>query len=278
MAEKGTTLEVNDAGIWVTYARGMKGKSMREFRAICDQYGESLFGVKPPQDPLDGAEDEDKNIDIETAIQKELQNAKENATSKQNSVFKPVSTGLECLFFMKTAQPIDALKLTQQMCQDAKDCPDPRQRKTKYINRLTPVQDTDKATEKGIERVARSVLAQSFQLKSESGDDEPQDGAAETTACTYAIRHNIRNHTTFKSEAVIKKIAGLVSPKHKVNLSNPDKVVLVEIFQMFCGISVVDGKQWEELKRYNLNELYKLSTETKQNGPDAAAVTAATEQ
>jgi hypothetical protein len=48
----------------------------------------------------------------------------------------------------------------------------------------------------------------------------------------YAIRHNIRSHSTFKSDVVIKKIAGLVSPKHKVNLGSPDKVVLVEIFQV----------------------------------------------
>lgn len=48
----------------------------------------------------------------------------------------------------------------------------------------------------------------------------------------YAIRHNIRNHTVFKSDAIIKKIAGLVDTKHKVNLSNPDKVILVEIFQV----------------------------------------------
>jgi tRNA acetyltransferase TAN1 len=35
--EMGSTLEVDDAGIWVTYARGMKGKSMREFKAICNK-------------------------------------------------------------------------------------------------------------------------------------------------------------------------------------------------------------------------------------------------
>lgn len=53
-----------------------------------------------------------------------------------------------------------------------------------------------------------------------------------TMSFQYAIRYNIRNHTAFKSSEVIKKIADLVSPKHKVNLSNPDKVVLVEIFQV----------------------------------------------
>ncbi|KAH6890971.1 hypothetical protein B0T10DRAFT_298339 [Thelonectria olida] len=278
--DMGSTLEVDDAGIWVTYARGMKGKSIREFKAICNKYGESLFGVEAPKDPLDEEKDEHDGLDIEASIQQELESFKESKP-KERQVFTPVSTGLECLFFMKTAKPIDALRLTQQMCQDAKNCPDPRERKTKYINRLTPVQDMDKATESGIERVARSVLGKSFELKSEGDKDgeEGQNGGdvAEAPACTYAIRHNIRSHSTFKSDVVIKKIAGLVSPKHKVNLGNPDKVVLVEIFQMYCGISVVDGKQWEELKRYNLNELYKLASETNKKDesgpPDAAAAT-----
>lgn len=35
-----------------------------------------------------------------------------------------------------------------------------------------------------------------------------------------------------KSEVVIKNIAGMVDPRHKVNLGSPDKVVLVEIFQV----------------------------------------------
>lgn len=33
--ELGTTLGVGDEGIWVTYARGMKGKALREFKEIC---------------------------------------------------------------------------------------------------------------------------------------------------------------------------------------------------------------------------------------------------
>ncbi|KAH7154833.1 hypothetical protein B0J13DRAFT_618331 [Dactylonectria estremocensis] len=274
-AELGRTLEVNDAGIWVTYARGMRGKAMREFRTLCNQYGESLFGVKAPVDPADEVnEGEDADQDIEASIQQELESFKE-PQPKTKQVFTAISTGLECVFFMKTTHPIDSIKLIQKMCQDAKDCPDPRERKTKYVNRLTPVQDTDKASENGIERVARSVLAQWFELKSESSDQaqiEDDAQGADNATYTYAIRHNIRNHTTFKSDAIIRKIAGLVSPKHKVNLGNPDKVILVEIFQTFCGVSVVDGKQWEELKRYNLNELYKLASDTKK---DAAAEGAA---
>lgn len=49
--------------------------------------------------------------------------------------------------------------------------------------------------------------------------------------------------------------------------------------QLFCGISVVDGKEWEALKRYNVNALYGMSPEEKsaaggrvvESAPDAAA-------
>jgi tRNA acetyltransferase TAN1 len=154
------------------------------------QYGESLFGVEAPKDPLDEEKDEEDGLDIEASIQQELESFKESKP-KERQVFTPVSTGLECVFFMKTAKPIDALRLTQQMCQDAKDCQDPRERKTKYINRLTPVQDTDKATESGIERVARSVLGKFFELNREDGKDgeDGQNGGdvAESPACTVRV-------------------------------------------------------------------------------------------
>lgn len=37
-----------------------------------------------------------------------------------------------------------------------------------------------------------------------------------------------------KSSEIIQKIAQVVDPKHKVNLSKPDKSVLVEVFQVCC--------------------------------------------
>jgi tRNA acetyltransferase TAN1 len=37
----------------------------------------------------------------------------------------------------------------------------------------------------------------------------------------------------------------------------------VDFMKMLCGMSVVDGKEWESFKRYNLNEMYKLAREEK---------------
>ncbi|KAK1251415.1 hypothetical protein MKX07_006894 [Trichoderma sp. CBMAI-0711] len=311
--EMGKALEVGDEGIWVTYARGMKNKAVREFTAMCHEYGEKLYGITPPADEseahhlADGAGEED----IEASIEKELERMKAPPKPQPRGVFSPVSVTIECVFFMKTMRPVDPCQLVREMCLDAQKCGSPMERKCKYINRLTPVMDTEKASEKGVRRVARKVLKSVFALNEEKEEeevDETEDGEGEKkedeekkpvedkvneaeevkrteeeakdvvaeeavsetesqkTPFTYAIRHTIRNHTALESQAVIKMIAGMIKPEHKVNLKNPDKVILVEIFQLFCGISVVDGREWEELKRYNINMLYGMAGEQKSGG------------
>ncbi|RDA93409.1 hypothetical protein CP533_1993 [Ophiocordyceps camponoti-saundersi (nom. inval.)] len=252
-------LDVGDGGIWVTFVRGMQTKAVREFRALCGEYCESMYDMRAADETT--SEDEAaEGKAIEASIEDELSSLRENRKSKTREPFYPVLTGLDCLFFLKLSKPIDPAVMARKMSEDARDCPEPRQRKCRYINRLTPVTDTDRASDKGIVRVARRVLAPFFSLQG-IADGEAQ-GAEPTsspfTLAKYAIRYNIRNHTAFKSDAVIKMIASLIHERHKVSLGKPDKVILVEIFQLFCGVSVVDGKEWEALKRYNLNTLYEM--------------------
>ncbi|ODA83407.1 hypothetical protein RJ55_01921 [Drechmeria coniospora] len=272
--DMGKTLTVGDEGIWVTFARGMGTKAVREFKALCDEYGEQLYGFAQPR--VDSSDVEGRESgDIEQAIRKELSMIKEKEKPTSMQPFTPISTAVECLFFMKTTKPVDPGSFARKICEDARDCPNPMQRKCKYINRLTPVFDTDKATEKGILRVARTVLSPWFTL-TDASNAEPSEAAELVTdepgpAYTYAIRHHVRNHAVFKSEEIIKMVAGLVDPRHKVNLGKPDKVILVEVFQLFCGISVVDSEEWEALKRYNVNALYTMSPEDKVGASEAQA-------
>lgn len=132
------------------------------------QYADKLYDVKPPQiDPghASAADNEPDDQDIETSVQKEISKIKSQAGRRSSgTLFSPVSTGIECLFFMKTKEPVEPVSFVRSICQDARDCPDPRLRKCRYINRLTPVTDTDKATDNGILRVASSVLVPWFAL------------------------------------------------------------------------------------------------------------------
>lgn len=48
----------------------------------------------------------------------------------------------------------------------------------------------------------------------------------------YAIRFSSRAHNILKRDEVIKQVAALIGPRHKVNLTTPDKVILIEVFQV----------------------------------------------
>jgi tRNA acetyltransferase TAN1 len=86
----------------------------------------------------------------------------------------------------------------------------------------------------------------------------------------YAIRPSFRAHAALKRDDVIKKVAALIAPRHKVNLGTPDKVILLEFFQNFCGIGVV-GSDWDELKRYNVRELYEKASGSAQHEKEKSA-------
>ncbi|OTA95978.1 hypothetical protein M434DRAFT_160456 [Hypoxylon sp. CO27-5] len=242
---KSKGLEAGDVGISMTTVKGRERQALEEMLDICEQYGEKLYDIKC-QDPAEAEDDEDD--DIEAAIKKEVEGLK-SADKTKDSVFEPIRLDLDCLTFIKTKPPIDPVQLVKQICRDAKDARDKTQRRSRFINRFTPVTASAKATEAGLEEVAKKVLGEHFQLV---GDDDEQ---AKPDTYSYAIRPTFRAHNTLKRDDVIKKVASLIAPRHKVNLSSPDKVVLIDIYQTFCGMSVVDG-DWETLKRYNLHEIY----------------------
>ncbi|OTA99495.1 hypothetical protein M426DRAFT_325091 [Hypoxylon sp. CI-4A] len=251
---KSRGLEPGDVGLWTTCVKGKEHKAIGELVDICEEYGEKLFDIKR-QDPAEDADEEED--DIESSIQKEVQGMKPKDKPK-DLVFDPIRMDLDCLVFMRTKLPVDPVRLAQQICKDAKETTDKSQRRSRFINRFTPVTSSAKANETGLEEIAKKVLNKYFQL---AGEDDEQAVATKPKAYSYAIRPTFRAHNTLKRDDVIKKVANLVAPRHKVNLSSPDKVILIDIYQTFCGMSVVDG-DWDSLKRYNLHEIYLEAIKT----------------
>ncbi|OHF04362.1 THUMP domain-containing protein [Colletotrichum orchidophilum] len=271
LQDKGVALGVGDKGIWVTFARGMDGKSISEFSALCDEYAKTLYGIVPPGEDV---ESDEEDVDIEVSIKKELDGISAVNRGKIKRSFKAIKAGIECVFFMKTRDPIDPVELCRRICLDARSCADLKERKTKYINRLTPVTFVDKASENGVARVAGKALAAHFDLTEETSRatesgaemaEEERKAQVEKPAYTYAIRPSIRSNSSLDRDVLIKQIASVVSPRHKVDLTNADKVILVDVFQSFCGMSVIERSDWDGLKKLNVNELYKASPGAKAN-------------
>lgn len=184
--EVGRALEVGDQGFWVTYARGMKFKAMREMQNLVEEYGESMYGIPRPVADDEEKGNEDGEEDIEASIKAELDGMKQ-AKPVERKPFSIIAAEVECLLFVKTQAPVDPVEFVRKLCIDARDCQDIMQRKVKYINRLSPVVSMEKATENGLMRVARRVLGSHFRLvkeepkvhetKDNSGGEDGRDPA-----------------------------------------------------------------------------------------------------
>ncbi|KAA8566337.1 hypothetical protein MFRU_019g00310 [Monilinia fructicola] len=268
MASKsGGRIEPGDQGIWATCVKGKEGKATEELRSLLEESAEKYYGISVKSSDRNNEEAEEGATesvdDIEASIRKEVAAHKDPA----EKLFSAVYLDIQCVLFFKTRSPIDPADLVHRLCEDAASG---GIRKLRFVNRLTPMSIIGKATEKGVEEVGQAVLSSHFRL---AGEPAKSDEAA---AYSYAIRPTIRNHSTLKRDTVIKQVASLVDDNHKVNLTKPDKVIIIEIYQTICGMSVV-GNDWEKLKRYNLYELQSPSTKPKSGGPADAELKATPE-
>lgn len=48
----------------------------------------------------------------------------------------------------------------------------------------------------------------------------------------FAIRPTLRNHNVLSRDIIIKQVATIVGPGHKVDLQNYDRLIIVEVYQV----------------------------------------------
>ncbi|KAG9236060.1 hypothetical protein BJ875DRAFT_248428 [Amylocarpus encephaloides] len=254
--ERGS-IEPGDSGIWVTCARGQEARATTELKSLMYEFAEKFYGLSEEPEEGDGVEDDG---DIESSIKKEA--AAMGDTNRKPRLFSTVRLGIECVLFFKVQPSIDPVDICRRICEEVAS--NSRNRRTRYINRITPVTLIGKATEKGLEELTSTILKDHFTMvgveaADSATDVQPADSESEPKqdSHTYAIRPTIRNHNKpLKRDVVIQQIASSIGDAHKVNLTKPDKVIIVEVYQTVCGMSVM-GNDWERLKRYNLAELYQ---------------------
>jgi len=188
----GATVEPGDAGVWVSCTRGMEAKAAGEIQDLFDevrsgqafvqpryvadatwQYVDKVYGVRAPEGGADS--DGQEGGDIEAAIDKELGALKSSgAGAKDGRSFTPTRLNLDCLLFVKTRAPIEPVDFVKTICQGVKEAAASQAggRRSRYLNRLTPITLTGKVADKGIEETARAVLANWFDLKTEGSAEQ----------------------------------------------------------------------------------------------------------
>ncbi|KAL4918547.1 hypothetical protein BDW62DRAFT_210392 [Aspergillus aurantiobrunneus] len=231
-----SNIETGDWGIFVTCEIGRENKCAAEVVDLLTQ------NVERPGNGGDEAESDSGEDDIEAQIKKEIEGLKPTTTEK-SSLFETVKFDLPCILFVRFDKSIDPEKLVHQICLDARA--NPGQKRSRYIQRLTPVRSIRKTLSVDLEEFAREILKPHFH----SGGPPKK----------YAIRPSVRGNKKFNRDVIIKTVADIVGPEHPVDLKNYDLIILVDIVQNVMSMSVA-GSDYDKLKRFNLAELYNPDT------------------
>ncbi|KAK5013707.1 hypothetical protein LTR39_003519, partial [Cryomyces antarcticus] len=170
--QQAQTIEPGDAGIWATCQRGQEAKCVGELRDLFEEYAEIIYGDVLHDAEADGG-GEEGSADIEAEIKKELEGMRKPTSQP---LFTHVRLDIECgglvlpyasytqltflVMFFKTRAPIEPVAFVHRICEDAAQTPD--RKRTRLVQRLSPMSLMGKATENGLAEVARQVLAPHF--------------------------------------------------------------------------------------------------------------------
>ncbi|KXT10273.1 hypothetical protein AC579_6607 [Pseudocercospora musae] len=242
------TIQPGDSGIWVSCDKGRENKCIHEVKDLFGEYAERLYphahDTANEDETAEGGDvaaekkDSDLAASIEDEINAEVRDIRKPSTPE---LFTPIMLNVPCVVFFRTRHPVDPVSFVKTICEDA--LKDSSHKRTRFAKRLSPMTLVGRASTEGLEKVAAEVLKPHFH-------QEPFKKRK------FAIRPTIRNHTVLTRDAVIKQVASVVGPGHQVDLNNYELLIVVEVYQNVCGVSVLDDS-FERLKRYNLSEIFE---------------------
>ncbi|CAN0901823.1 THUMP domain-containing protein 1 homolog [Linum grandiflorum] len=111
---------------------------------------------------------------------------------------------------------------------------------SRFLLRLLPIEVSCYPSEEEISRAVAPIFAKYFPADA----SEPQK---------FAVMYGARANSGLDRAKVINAVAKSVPAPHKVDLSNPDKTIVVEVVKTVCLIGVVE--KYKELAKYNLRQL-----------------------
>lgn len=115
-----------------------------------------------------------------------------------------------------------------------------RKHMSRFILRVLPAELTCYASEEEIKKAIEPLMEQYF----------PSEAS---TPFKFAVLYEARANTGIERMTVINAVAKSVPQPHKVDLSKPDKTIIVQIVKTICLVGVVE--RYKELSKYNLRQL-----------------------
>lgn len=188
-----------------------------------------------PEEKKANASEEDEEEDISRALEKDVATEKQK-NQRKSYKFSVVDTGVNNCVFVSTCLE-DPIGLGVKIVRDIAET---KLQKSRFLLRLIPIEAVCRANVKDISDAVGS-LCDKYLLK------EPK---------SFSIIFNKRYNNAISRDDTIKELADIVTsknPGNRVNLSEPEVSVIIEVIKGLCCVSILPD--YLKLKKYNLVEL-----------------------
>lgn len=242
-------LPTNSRGFLISCLGGKEPQAAREAANVLTEFYEKL---SPGKGETDGAEPNGAT-DIAAAIADEVAELKD----KGNRLFvyhKTNINGLAYLSMKADAEGPGPVQLASALAQEVKDT---RQCRTRLCIRFLPVEKVCRADVEEIGRTAKELTDVHF----------PTGEGAATLRFAVAYEHRASKDLD-RMEVINSVVNQIPQPPHKVDLTNADKTILVQLLKANAALSVVSN--YKQLSKFNVREL-STSDDEQQKAVKAAA-------
>ncbi|WRT68515.1 uncharacterized protein IL334_005491 [Kwoniella shivajii] len=221
---------LSEPGICVTTVLNKERSAEAELIEYLERVADELY-PETAEDDL-GA-DEDEELDFEAALKKDLASMDQSNKSKR---FQLCSHDMICVIYINVLPPLSPHRLVRHILEQAESS---ARSHLKWCKRIIPIIGTSGATIKQLSEMTATVVKDQFHTE----DDR---------ALKFAIDTNTRQSDRLDRMDMIHTVAGEITKLdkgHSVDLKNPDKTVLLELYKNTIGLTVVED--YERFKKYN---------------------------
>ncbi|KAG9411064.1 THUMP domain-containing protein 1 [Aphanomyces cochlioides] len=181
-------------------------------------------------------------------LQDEIAGLKKDAKEGSTGRFAALDSGVKGIILVQFLdESLDVKRIVDHIFQQVVDT---KEFASRFIQRMIPLEKLCYPSVEDIAACAKPFIERHFK---------------DTEGIQYAVEVRKRNSGNIASMDIINACVAVVGPNHKVNLTKPDVVIVIEIFKNVCGVSVVTD--FHRFKKFNVRLILdppKAKEETKE--------------
>mmetsp|Transcript_46034 Transcript_46034/g.87834 ORF Transcript_46034/g.87834 Transcript_46034/m.87834 type:complete len:329 (-) Transcript_46034:100-1086(-) len=232
--KSGAAIPHNTRGFFLSCENGKEAKTAHQMIGALKELHEELCPSKTKEE-----ESKEEVADIQASLASEIAELKED---KGKALFSKLEhQSGKGLCFIKMAWSEEGPTPSELALKLMEDIKSKRERKSRFCMRFVPVEHTCYASKEEISKAADDLVAKHFA----SGEG--------VTPLKFSVMFEVRASGPFERMEVIDMVAKKVPAPHTVDLTNPDRTIMVSCVKSVCLLSVIT--RYNELCKYNCNTL-----------------------